>query len=436
MRAVLEAERFLPLLARSQTQGQAAGGAQVFWVDDLAGHHGQQCYSGELESLRETARNASCVTLVSWRVCVRQRAMRLVLLWWVEGFAWDSVQCVLWYSGELKSLRETACNASCGTLGSWRVCVRQRAMRLVLLWWVEEFVWDSAKCVLWYSGELKSLRETARNASCVTLVSWRVCVRQRAMRLVLLWWVGEFVWDSAQCVLCYSGELKSLCETVFASCAAPERCSIDILTRFRPQVFEDITLDEKPQLKEVLDYLNVVFAVVFTLEFLLKLLGLGFFSFVKNAWNCLDAFIVAVSTKRRCDCRPWQPELTEIHYYRQFLTSAVKATVFVDTWPNEWLTFCSFATRYWRPRRIYYAKRTVTFCDGRWSRQRRQKTTTYCNPRLYTCFLVLISQKLCNFPLLFQITIFTAVESVQHLNYPVRNCANEYINLKLKSPQL
>ena len=49
-------------------------------------------------------------------------------------------------------------------------------------------------------------------------------------------------------------------------------------------------------MKRVLDYLNIVFAVVFTLEFLLKTIGLGLLTYFKNAWNCLDVVIVAVST--------------------------------------------------------------------------------------------------------------------------------------------
>lgn len=60
-------------------------------------------------------------------------------------------------------------------------------------------------------------------------------------------------------------------------------------------VFEDIHLDKRPTLKKVLSHLNIVFAVVFTLEFLLKTLGLGFLTYFKNAWNCLDVIIVAIS---------------------------------------------------------------------------------------------------------------------------------------------
>lgn len=60
-------------------------------------------------------------------------------------------------------------------------------------------------------------------------------------------------------------------------------------------IFEDIHLDKKPTLKKVLDYLNIVFAVVFTLEFIMKTIGLGLVTYFKNAWNCLDVVIVAIS---------------------------------------------------------------------------------------------------------------------------------------------
>ena len=61
------------------------------------------------------------------------------------------------------------------------------------------------------------------------------------------------------------------------------------------QVFEDVHLDSRPTLKKVLNHLNIVFAVVFSVEFLLKALGLGFLTYFKNAWNCLDVIIVVVS---------------------------------------------------------------------------------------------------------------------------------------------
>ena len=61
-------------------------------------------------------------------------------------------------------------------------------------------------------------------------------------------------------------------------------------------MFEDIHLNQKPQLKQALNYLNIVFAVMFTLEMLLKITGLGFVTYFKNVWNCLDLFIVVVST--------------------------------------------------------------------------------------------------------------------------------------------
>lgn len=48
-------------------------------------------------------------------------------------------------------------------------------------------------------------------------------------------------------------------------------------------------------MKEVLRVLNIFFAVVFVLEFLLKLIGLGFTSYFSSAWNWLDVAIIVVS---------------------------------------------------------------------------------------------------------------------------------------------
>lgn len=42
-------------------------------------------------------------------------------------------------------------------------------------------------------------------------------------------------------------------------------------------------------------YCNYFFAIIFTLEFLIKLFALGFVTYFTNFWNLLDVFIVAVS---------------------------------------------------------------------------------------------------------------------------------------------
>lgn len=59
--------------------------------------------------------------------------------------------------------------------------------------------------------------------------------------------------------------------------------------------FEDVYLDSRPTLKEVLEVLNIFFAVVFSLEFFLKVIGLGFTSYFSCAWNWLDFTILVVS---------------------------------------------------------------------------------------------------------------------------------------------
>lgn len=61
------------------------------------------------------------------------------------------------------------------------------------------------------------------------------------------------------------------------------------------QVFEDVHLPKRPLLQKALHILNYFFAAIFSLEFLLKILGLGIITYFSSVWNCLDAFIVAVS---------------------------------------------------------------------------------------------------------------------------------------------
>ena len=60
-------------------------------------------------------------------------------------------------------------------------------------------------------------------------------------------------------------------------------------------MFEDSYLPQKPELERTLDILDYVFCVAFTLEMLLKMTGLGISKYFASPWNCLDAFIVAVS---------------------------------------------------------------------------------------------------------------------------------------------
>ncbi|KAK8392889.1 hypothetical protein O3P69_013130 [Scylla paramamosain] len=59
--------------------------------------------------------------------------------------------------------------------------------------------------------------------------------------------------------------------------------------------FEDIHLDSKRELKEVLNYLNLVFAILFTIEMFVKWIALGFVKYFTSVWTILDCFIVLVS---------------------------------------------------------------------------------------------------------------------------------------------
>ncbi|KAK3751457.1 hypothetical protein QZH41_000743 [Actinostola sp. cb2023] len=58
--------------------------------------------------------------------------------------------------------------------------------------------------------------------------------------------------------------------------------------------FEDVNINDNPATKEFLFKLNIFFAVIFTVEMLLKFLGLGFVAYFTNPWNWLDFVIVIV----------------------------------------------------------------------------------------------------------------------------------------------
>ncbi|XP_047138679.1 sodium channel protein type 4 subunit alpha isoform X1 [Hydra vulgaris] len=60
-------------------------------------------------------------------------------------------------------------------------------------------------------------------------------------------------------------------------------------------VFEDIYLSERPMLQKFILYCNYFFAIVFTLEFLIKVFAMGLVKYFTNLWNLLDVFIVVIS---------------------------------------------------------------------------------------------------------------------------------------------
>ncbi|KAJ8304693.1 hypothetical protein KUTeg_018276 [Tegillarca granosa] len=59
--------------------------------------------------------------------------------------------------------------------------------------------------------------------------------------------------------------------------------------------FEDAYLYEKPELEQALSYMNLIFAVLFTIEMLLKWIANGFKVYFTNVWSLLDFFIVVIS---------------------------------------------------------------------------------------------------------------------------------------------
>ena len=55
------------------------------------------------------------------------------------------------------------------------------------------------------------------------------------------------------------------------------------------------SVDNSDEFKFLLHQVNLVFVVIFTIEMVLKLIGLGLTFYFSNMWNRLDAFIVIFS---------------------------------------------------------------------------------------------------------------------------------------------
>ena len=60
------------------------------------------------------------------------------------------------------------------------------------------------------------------------------------------------------------------------------------------QAFEDIYLEDRKNIKTMLEYADKVFTYIFILEMLLKWVAYGFQTYFTNAWCWLDFLIVDV----------------------------------------------------------------------------------------------------------------------------------------------
>lgn len=63
-----------------------------------------------------------------------------------------------------------------------------------------------------------------------------------------------------------------------------------------PQAFEDVYIEQRKNVRIILEYADRVFTYIFILEMLLKWVAYGFAKYFTNAWCWLDFFIVDVST--------------------------------------------------------------------------------------------------------------------------------------------
>jgi len=61
------------------------------------------------------------------------------------------------------------------------------------------------------------------------------------------------------------------------------------------QAFEDVDLYKRPEMIDALYWLNIIFAVIFGVEMLMKWCAFGFKKYFTNLWCLLDFAIVVVS---------------------------------------------------------------------------------------------------------------------------------------------
>ena len=53
--------------------------------------------------------------------------------------------------------------------------------------------------------------------------------------------------------------------------------------------------NQPKKMTEILEYLNLTFAIFFALEMFIKLMGLGFFGYLKDPFNLFDGIIVFIT---------------------------------------------------------------------------------------------------------------------------------------------
>ena len=85
--------------------------------------------------------------------------------------------------------------------------------------------------------------------------------------------------------------------------------------------FEDINLQDNEELKFILKIVNLVFAVLFTVEMILKWFAFGLNKYFSSVWTCLDFVIVLVS------CAAIAPSVQSRSHYNIFQVSVLSLAV-------------------------------------------------------------------------------------------------------------
>lgn len=104
---------------------------------------------------------------------------------------------------------------------------------------------------------------------CLQAESWAICHLWRALRVAVLRVVKHPVFEWSILIMIFGSSI-TLC-------------------------FEDIYLDENPRLMAILRWTNLVFAILFAIEMILKWFALGLKYYFSSVWTTLDFVIVMVS---------------------------------------------------------------------------------------------------------------------------------------------
>lgn len=102
----------------------------------------------------------------------------------------------------------------------------------------------------------------------------------------------NYIRNHCQYMMSHQMVLQTCSAALMLSDTIQQKLLINIL---HFQAFEDIYLEDRKNIKTMLEYADKIFTYIFVLEMLLKWVAYGFKKYFTNAWCWLDFLIVDVS---------------------------------------------------------------------------------------------------------------------------------------------